>query len=518
MRVEIESKSGSDSYRIMPFGKHGVLLYYLSNERTATQNKQWFFTLYDVNFRELWHRVIEISDNMKLKAVDKNDSTLFLLFAKSYDKKNSKSDFQVLKMNIGSGTSKIVPGVNPDNSYITDFRVVGNNAWLSGRTTPKRSQVFAQTLLSITLIPVIAGVNVIKYHASLYALDLETGALNNASPVIDGQAYVSQLRTDSTGNVLYAVVKNHIPKRENYMYLCSYTGNGNSVGQIRIQSNDVKRKFNSANIIPLGNNKLLVIGTYNNFTKGYSANPASSGFSESSTGIYITRLTDGKQDFVKFYNFSTFKNFYNFLNAKSALRMKKKAIRQAAKGKEMSIDYSLLVHDIIQRGDKSIMIAEAYYPEYHTVSYTTYDAYGRPQTTSYSVFDGYRYTHAIIVCFDTEGKLLWDNSFEIGNILTYNLKRRVETLFDGEDIVMMYSNAGEIASKVIHGNTVVEGKDYTKIETNYSGDQLVSDYNSDMEFWYGNYFISYGYQKIRNSDAKAKSKRTVFYFNKIAFN
>ena len=186
------------------------------------------------------------------------------------------------------------------------------------------------------------------------------------------------------------------------------------------------------------------------------------------------------------------------------------------KGKEISFDYKLLVHDIIKRDSSYIMIAEAYYPEYHTVTYTSVDSYGRPETVSYTVFDGYRYTDALIACFDKQGELLCDNSFEIWNILTFNLHERVKVLIDGDDIMLAYSNEGEIASKIIRGNEVIEGKQYTKIESKYSSDKLISDYNSDMEYWYGNYFISYGYQKIKNKQ-QDKSKRTVFYFNKIAF-
>jgi len=87
---------------------------------------------------------------------------------------------------------------------------------------------------------------------------------------------------------------------------------------------------------------------------------------------------------------------------------------------------------------------------------------------------------------------------------------------DGEDIVMVYNNGESVASKIIRGNQVVEGKQYTKIETGSKEDKLIGDYNSGMEYWYGNYFISYGYQRIRNKQMD-KSRRTVFYFNKIAF-
>jgi len=38
----------------------------------------------------------------------------------------------------------------------------------------------------------------------------------------------------------------------------------------------------------------------------------------------------------------------------------------------------------------------------------TYFAYGMPQTYTREVFDGYRFTHTMIACFDENGKLKWD--------------------------------------------------------------------------------------------------------------
>jgi hypothetical protein len=151
--------------------------------------------------------------------------------------------------------------------------------------------------------------------------------------------------------------------------------------------------------------------------------------------------------------------------------------------------------------------------------YTYYDFYGRPVTTTRTIFEGYRYTDAIVAAFDINGELLWDNSFMIKNILTYNLKERVKVLFDGEEIILLYSSGGKIASKVIRNNEVVEGLDYTEIETFYRNDKVLEDYRSDIVYWYNNYFISYGYQKIKNRLQRPtnKRKRTVFYFNKIAF-
>ena len=41
---------------------------------------------------------------------------------------------------------------------------------------------------------------------------------------------------------------------------------------------------------------------------------------------------------------------------------------------------------------------------------------------------------------------------------------------------------------------------------------------SEVSYWYDNYFLSYGFQQIKNTkDEGVKRKRTVFFVNKITF-
>jgi len=221
--------------------------------------------------------------------------------------------------------------------------------------------------------------------------------------------------------------------------------------------------------------------------------------------------------FTKFYNFSEFTNFYINAYSINTLKLKKKVARQKNKGKEITFEYDLLFHDVIVRDSNYIVIAEAYYPEYHTQFYTTYDYYGRPITITYQIFDGYRYTSALIACFNDKGDLQWEYSLKIWDILSYNLSERVKVLFDEQDIVLAYANEGNITSIVIRGNQIISGRENYPIETNYPNDKLITDFNSSLEYWYDNYFISYGYQKIKNFREDVPNKRQVFYFNKIAF-
>ncbi|MFH0866054.1 MAG: hypothetical protein V1904_07655 [Bacteroidota bacterium] len=516
LRVEIEAKYNSDSYKIIPFGEKGVLLFYMSNEDERKQNPGiWYFTLYDTNFKELWTQEKVVPSEMEYQNFDYNENNLYLFFENTISS-NSGGSIEILKIDIDSANLKTFSTPVNVKASVTSFKVINDVVMLSGHTLPSRGTSCLQACFALTLIPGILSTTLYNYQPFLFIYNLNNGATKVVNDTYKGHAYADDLSVDDKNETFNVTIKNHIPRKTNAMYIDEFNTDGTKISTLKLVTNDDKRKLNTCRIVALNENEKILIGTYNNATKGNKANPAFTGFSEGSSGIFFSKITHGEQEEIKFYNFSHFKNFYSYISERRAIKILKKAKRMELKGKELSYNYRLLVHDIIKKDSNYIMIAEAYYPEYHTVTYTSYDSYGRPYTTSYTVFDGYRYTNAIIACFDDKGELIWDNSFEIWNILTFNLKERVKVMFDGDDILLTYSNEGNIASKIIRGNEVVEGKQYTEIQSTYANDRLISDYNSDMEYWYGSYFISYGYQKIKNNK-QDKSKRMVFYFNKIAF-
>lgn len=515
LRVEIEAKYNSDSYVIIPFGENGVILFFQSTESIDKTNHKWYFTLYDTDFKEVWTKEQAVNKGFRFMFFDYSDQYLYIYLENKYSS-GSKGNFQILKIDVVNSSISTFNSEISKKSTITGFKVINDVAMLSGYTLPSKGKTISQTVLSFTLVPLITGMNLKRYQPLIYLYDMASKTGKIVENEYPAQAYVDGLTKDTLQSSYLLSIKNFIPRKTNIMHIDEYNISGEKLSTISLTTNNEKRKLNTAKVASLNQNEKVIIGTYNNNTKGNSANPAFSGFSEGSNGIYVANTNNNIQQNITFYNFSKFKSFYSYLTARRTFKMIKKATKLEAKGKEILYDYKLLVHDIIERDSSYIMIAEAYYPEYHQVHRTTFDIYGRPTTTTEMVFDGYRYTNAIIACFNKKGEILWENSFDMFNILTFNLHERIKVLIDGEDIVLAYNYAGDIASKVIQGNDVIESKEYTKIETSYNNDKVINDYDSDMEYWYGNYFISYGYQRIRNKQMD-KSRRTVFYFNKIAF-
>ena len=79
----------------------------------------------------------------------------------------------------------------------------------------------------------------------------------------------------------------------------------------------------------------------------------------------------------------------------------------------------------------------------------------------------------------------------------------------------MYANGGVIVSKIIgFDGSMQKDINYDLIGT---GNELEKTYGtvSNANYWYGNNFLVFGTQTVKNSEDK--SRRKVFYVNKIGF-
>jgi len=133
------------------------------------------------------------------------------------------------------------------------------------------------------------------------------------------------------------------------------------------------------------------------------------------------------------------------------------------------------------------------------------------------VFDGFRFTSAIAAAFDRDGNLLWDNSIEIRNLLSQNLDPKASITFTGENAVLAYLSEGKIGYKIIREGSTVERTDYADLELSLPEDRLVNETRSRMVPWYGNYFLCYGYQEIKNLSVTGNATKMVFFCNKVQF-
>lgn len=509
-RVEIEAKVKSDNYEVVPAGKLGVLVFAESDEKVKgdkLKSQLWTITLYDTEFQEKWSRDIAIANKLNLSEYKSDSENLYMSFNQVGSKKGK---LQVLKIGIEEGNVKTVTTDMP-NAVLPALTIVNGNVFVGGGTVPTKGQVTNRILISYCacFVPVLFGYLKFPTDPLLYYVDFSKGTIVGIHPKKKGYLSVTDLNTLDDGTT-EALLKIKEDKKKKITGLTSlvYDSQGKYVREYKVKSkadNTLVSGFVSSK-----NGSKFIIGTYKKELDKDKRKKTTILGSGGANGVYFSKFSDaGKQEMIKFYDFTQFNGFEDFVSGKVIKKIEKKK-------KNFLIGYNLLVHAPVFKEDEIIVVSEAYYAEYHTETRTVM-VNGKMTTQHVQVFDGYRTTHALVSSFNIEGELLWSSTFKI-NTLSFTLKKRIRVL-PGENITTLAFNyGGVIYSKAIKGEEVVDISS-TDIKTNLASDIVKDNYKSDMEYWYDNFYVAYGYQKIKkgkdNKDKEVKRKRNIFYFNKI---
>ena len=487
LRIELEAADKEYLYYVVPAGDMGMILFYRTTN-TSESGIDWYFTFYDVNLDKISSKEISVNEKLTYVKEYRNNHSVYLYFQEN-EKRAKNNNYSLVVIDIENKSHEIINGVFRDEGTINDFRVFDDQAFFVFKSNNGYATVLARDL---------TGENTVDLF-------------DNERDVLE----IDKMTIDTISGSLHMVLKKSINKRQYTMHYYEFDKSGVIIDSLMIRSRSEDIVLNKGMLRLNSEDEKIIIGTYID-TKGRSAKNVSDSENESS-GIYFAKIADNDLLSIKFFSYLEFKNFSVYLSDSEFVKYIRKTEKKGGKGKDFSINYNLLVHDILKFDDQYIFAAEAYYPEYRTVSYMTYDYYGRPVPQYYSVFDGYRYTNALIASFDPDGNVLWSNVFDLYKILSFSLKKRVNFFCDTSGIVLSYSDKGQIVSQVIDGYDIVGASDFTDIKPKHFNDEIISDERNELEHWYGNYFIAYGYQTIKNNYLPGKRKRTVFYVNKLAF-
>lgn len=487
LRVEIPAQSANETYRVLPVGRHGVILFYKSLETKGDSAVNWYFSCYDTNLRRQWVKAITLNNNLDFGAESITHDTLALLFTFSGKKKGNRTDFSILQIVPVKGLFILTRGTMHDQEEVSSFQVQNGRAWM--------------------------GINIPGGAGFIRNMVLETARSHTFQL---GQGDVIRLRwmkADSSSLFLDAIVSRTVTRKSTEYYLVRYDTSGTIKKEYLIGTQQGERLLTHLTAISSGTRE-LVLGTYG---QGVSKQSQKKIVSDESSGFFSTAFLNGNQRNLNFFNFLELNHSGSLVGEQDIANLKKKASRKNKSINEFALDYSVNLHEIKQIGEEYLLLAEVFTPQFRTESFTDFDYYGRPYTNTYSVFEGYRFFNAIVASFDTEGKLLWDNTIEIRNIVTTELKPRVFLFPSDTDLVLGYQTDGKIYSKIIRKDKTIESLDFSSLELQQPSDKLLTEAKGRTIPWYDRFFLSSGYQEIKNISRQQDSKRFVFYFSKIRF-
>ncbi|RFS14847.1 hypothetical protein [Emticicia sp. C21] len=499
-RIEIPTNGEDNKYQVITLGEEGLLIL------SKTSKKTFNITKFDAELQQSWSVNGDLEENQSYVDYARDGRDIYFLFSKF------NSDlYQIIKVSTGIGIMQKFFFENISRFEVSEFKVHNDFAYLAGMVKEE---------------PVLMSVNLQRLQPRILAGGLK------------GTASISSIDFDDENGLL--VVSYSVKKgRSSYMVVKRINPNGKIVEQLSVEPEEDYGLL-TGKLFSLNDGTQLMIGNFG--YKGYQSNGV-----PMSQGLYISKVDEENPEYVKMHSFTEFKNFFKFMSQKQQDRIERQITKKRDKGSDLRLNYRVLVHDIIQKDNQYILVAEVFYPEFrnnnnfygsgmygspfyspygfNTMSYYRYYGlnswawnpwlYGGSRGFNNQQFDGFKYTHAVVAAFDEKGNLIWDNSFSFDNVKSQELKEKVKIKLDSNnDITLVYSNKGKLASKIVRGNEVIEGNKVLEVGTEQDGDKVRDTSTDDLEYWHQNYYLAWGYQKIAN---KTGGSRKVFYLNKIAF-
>jgi hypothetical protein len=472
----------NEAYKTIALADQGLFLYSLfyGPDKNAIE-----LIRLDTAFKVKWRGFVPVAKSLvSISERLFGDQVLILL----KDRFNPQAEFTVLSINIADG------------NY--------------GTRAVKTLLPFQPTHFTVTKEAVLIG-GYFNYRPLVLYYSFATGMSKILPGFFNDVGELDQIRADEEGNIDIVVSGKSVTRRRS-LWIRNYDKNGDLSKTILLQGGDDKNLIFGRSVGQPGGNQ-IVCGVYGRYT-------------EYSRGIFIAKIDPFGEYTIKYYNYADLKRFFNYMRANREKRVRERIERRRITGKKIKFNYRLMVDEFLQYGDNQfLMLGEAFFPHYSYPSARGYPYSNTYYNTRYMgpyygrgdlVFDGYQYTHAVVIGFDKDGNVAWDNSFEINDVRSLNLEQFVKVHPEKEKVSLLYLFDNVIRSKVIKGTEVLEGKSYNQLRTD-SPDDLVLERDTQqakLEYWYGDVFYASGIQQIRKkNDQKDRIMRRVFFINKIAY-
>lgn len=478
-RYEIELGPFEDSYHILVGEDDGALLYKPLLEFQSGK-QLWQFSKLDTTLKKSWQKAYYIDRNYIFRGFVYHENFYSFLFQIT---SHGARDLYLLRLDAltGDTTQYIIRNLVP--LQLQAFEMTDGAALIGGYYNQE---------------PVVI------YYS------LVTGKTKVLPGIFGNKTELVQLKIE--GDLIKVLVSTRTFDKRNTLGIKTYDMEGEYLDNYVFKpAEDYGLIFGQ--VAEVENKGTIISGTYGIRRSEYSR------------GLFIAQHTVDQDQVIKYYNYADFDNFFSYMKAKRQTRITNRIARKKINGKKVKFNYRLLVHEIIKSDDGYIMIGEAFYPKYNNnATFSGISSYGMHsggQSYTPTTFAGYRYTHAVVIGFDKNGEKLWDNSFEIEDVQSFDLNQYVHADVQGDKVVLLYLYNNEIRSKIISGPEVLEGKSFDNVKMTFD-DDVASKSNifnvGGLEKWYGHYFLAYGVQKIKNlHDSGVKLNRKVFYVNKLLY-
>lgn len=468
MRLEIKLGHREKEYQVIPVQTYGALLHRKIEHRQPYLEAMRI----DTALTTVWQRLIPLDKKIFLVQTTQCENYEYLLFFHSEFK---SIHFFIYRIDLLDGSYQKDTVYNIIPFFPAEFKATQHGLLVGGYLK--------------NLVPVV-----VFYDFATKKTSILPGLFNEPGELQQIHVYPDQS--------FHILISTEPRSRIKNMWLKYYDANASIRKNVILQT-DPQFTLLNGRALKTPTESVIISGTY-----GYRS-------TEYSSGLFIARIDINGHQEIFFYPFYQLRNFFTYLKPRQEQRLRQRIQRKAEKGKRSRLQYRLMVHELLALNDQFILLGEAYYPVYKRDDRFNYGL----AVSAYVpfIFDGYRYTHAVVIGFDRNGILKWDNSFEINDVKTFTLEQFVKMDYQKNRIALLYLFDNRIRSKFIQNEQVIEGKTYNSIKLSFEAEKPENDFDiKKLEHWYPGTFLAYGVQRPE-SRVMAPSRERYFFINKVAY-
>ena len=301
-RVEITARSDQESYRAIPCGYHGALIFFKSVEIADAQRVKWYFSFYDRELKQVWVKSLPILEDLDFRFKLFSKDTVFLVFTYTGKLKSEDQPLEIIRIDLKKGS--FIPNLTkvPANSEPVFFNVMGKNAYLALNHKSGQSAVEILDFKS--------------NHSKGFLLDRQSPSA------------FRWFNTDSASSTLNAVISKVLSKKETEHWYQVFDTTGKVLLSVRLSTINQDREFTGFTAIKNQNGDYLVMGTYR---LSIGSSNQKNKLKDESAGIFTSLLVPGNQKNLNFINFLELKSISSLLSSKNLIDLKKKALKKNKK-------------------------------------------------------------------------------------------------------------------------------------------------------------------------------------------
>ncbi|GAB3664622.1 hypothetical protein GCM10028791_40280 [Echinicola sediminis] len=497
-RVEVPTEWDDHDYIVLPT-EEGTISFRTKSERGfgAQQRMQYFTTDRQLNASEVFEFPVE--DFFNLAGFDLDGELLYLLFQKG---ESFSSEKIVYEIEIGSQRLRTVEMENVLDMELQEFLVMDKKAVIMGT---------------------------MDYRPVIQVFDTETKNIITVQGVYQNEVSILQIRKDAQLKIFDVLLSKRDRFKQRSVGILTFDTEGNKLREVKVEP-DERRNLEIVEgvLTPIQEYKQVLIGPYGERRR------------EPNKGIYLSKINEFGEYRNAYYGLEDFKNFYNYLPERQRERRERLLERAVEKEKNITIPNTLVTREVVTGNDYFLV-----YNDYYMISsgrfsprdlmyssdfyrYAPLSMRNRVIASGYPYYysgmsgpiqsNEYKFMAAQFVLLDQEGNMVWDNSLSLEDITTLDPGKFGEVSFDGQSLFYLYLEEDKLRFSHIMDGEIVQSNEEIELALINEEERIKEnqDESLSLRWWYDDYFLLTGKQKVRFLDEEGKQDtREVFFMTKI---